>query len=324
MSSRLREANKAPRPVTVLDPLRPAVVVRRRVYDSPLEEKDAPALRTFTSTSRSLREDIDEENGPPSSINVARALASLRSDELQRVEDLLRADEEAPAGDDDEDFADEPADERRLSSDEEAPDDRAPLGAGRVPSSPSVVSSVSASSPSSASSKAPSKPTLVVGRSIPLVELARRMGVSSEELPVTLVTKGFYALTSRAIVGHETACTIAELFGWRVEELAPELDDSPHVNAEAPPRKAPSPPSRRASKSRSSGKVSASAKSAKRAKPRASSKARPGAKTRPNAKVRVSAKARPSTKARTGTKSRAVAPPRPKTKTKTKSSKYPV
>ncbi|HVH47140.1 MAG TPA: hypothetical protein VM925_32585, partial [Labilithrix sp.] len=97
MSDRTRDADKASRPTTIIDPLRPAVVVRRRVYDATLLDKGEEVPRAFTSVTQppSVAASEEEENGPPSSINVARALASLRADELQRVEDLVRADEEA-------------------------------------------------------------------------------------------------------------------------------------------------------------------------------------------------------------------------------------
>jgi hypothetical protein len=76
---------------TVLDPLRPAVVVRRRVYEVATVESTVP--RGFSTTTTPADDEDDTDNGPPSSINVARALASLRADELQRVEDLMLADD---------------------------------------------------------------------------------------------------------------------------------------------------------------------------------------------------------------------------------------
>ncbi len=228
MSDRTREASKAPRPTTILDPLRPAVVVRRRVYDATLLEKGAQTPRAFTTATQppsSVDVDVDvgveagapstrsgvpstrsgpastrggapisrrggpstgvelvdeeDERGPPSSINVARALASLRSDELQRVEDLVRADEEVV---------------------------RAP----------------------SASTKEAAVPvrTLTLGKMIPLSELAERVGVPSQELTAMLVTRGFYALTARTVLSRETARVIAEMFGWRVEDAPPEAEES--------------------------------------------------------------------------------------------------
>lgn len=193
MSDRTREASKDPRPTTVLDPLRPAVVVRRRVYDAAVVEKEAEAPRAFTSTESAPD---DDESGPPSSINVARALASLRSDELQRVEELVRADEEDEAED---------------------AEDVEPVEV--EPVEPPV----------------PQAPTLTLGKTIPLAELARRMGMSAEELPVTLVARGFYALDAKTVLPRQTARVIAELYGWKVED-AP-LDEGEEGRDEAPPAK---------------------------------------------------------------------------------------
>ncbi|OJY21668.1 MAG: hypothetical protein BGO98_02240 [Myxococcales bacterium 68-20] len=123
--------------------------------------------------------DEEDERGPPSSINVARALASLRSDELQRVEDLVRADEEVV----------------------------------RAPSA-------------SVKEATPPVQTLTIGKTIPLSELADRVGVPSQELTATLVTRGFYALTARTVLPRETARVIAEMFGWRVEDAPPEAEES--------------------------------------------------------------------------------------------------
>lgn len=90
MADKSREQQKTSPLTTVLDPLRPAVVVRRRV--TVVENAGVP--RGF-STERATFESVEDEdeNGPPSSVNVARALASLRADELKRVEDLLNADD---------------------------------------------------------------------------------------------------------------------------------------------------------------------------------------------------------------------------------------
>jgi hypothetical protein len=198
MADRTREASKTPRSTTVLDPLRPAVVVRRRVYDTTLLEKSAETPRAFTAPPSSsfaesdveAKEADEDESGPPSSINVARALASLRSDELQRVEDLVRADEaevEAPESTQEEPVASEPA--------------------------------------------PPTQRTLVLGKTIALSELARRMGVSAQELPATLVARGFYALDARTVLQRETARAIAEIYGWHVEVGPPELDEAPPMKS---------------------------------------------------------------------------------------------
>jgi len=93
MSDKTRERETAPQVMTVRDPLRPAVV-RRRIVDATIVE-GKPAARTFSTATMPIGVDQeDEDNGPPSSVNVARALASLRADELQRVEALLEADDE--------------------------------------------------------------------------------------------------------------------------------------------------------------------------------------------------------------------------------------
>lgn len=173
MSDRTRDG-KASQSTTVLDPLRPAVVVRRRVYDATKPEPH-PQVTQLTA------DEEDEESGPPSSVNVGRALASLRADELQRVEELLRADEE------------------------------------EVPPKPASLRSP------------PAKeiPTVRVGKTIPLSELADKMGMPGPELPATLVARGFYALTAKTVLPRETARVIAQMFGWRVEDAPDEVEPVP-------------------------------------------------------------------------------------------------
>lgn len=166
---------KAP-PTTVLDPLRPAVVVRRRVYDAAAQKEDEQPPQVISAGA----DDEDDESGPPSSINVGRALASLRADELQRVEELLRADEEAET----------------------------------------VTKPASLRTPPAV----PAAPTVRIGKTIPLSELAEKMGVPGNELPATLVARGFYALTAKTVLPRATARVIAGMFGWAVEE-APDQDE---------------------------------------------------------------------------------------------------
>ncbi len=214
MSDRTREASRAPRPTTVLDPLRPAVVVRRRVYDATPDEMDAQPPRAFTTASTPMSE--EDEGGPPSSINVARALASLRGDELRRVEEIVAADERA---------------EKPKPAAEAAPE---------PPTSARAV------------------PTLVLGKTIALSELANRMGVSSSELPATLVARGFYALTAKTVLPRETARVIAEMSGWRVEDAPPEQEEPTPVKSGVRSRIARKPKMR--------GKAKVKAKTATKAK----------------------------------------------------------
>lgn len=63
------------RVASALDTIRPNVV-RRRVVEFKRE-----------------REEDLEEDGPPSSIDVSRALASLRGPDLERLEAIMREDE---------------------------------------------------------------------------------------------------------------------------------------------------------------------------------------------------------------------------------------
>ncbi len=177
-------------PKITLDRVRPTVV-RRRVFEA------SPSPAGYV--------DDDDETGPPSSVNVARALASLRGHELRRLDEILTRD-----------------------------DERAPPVAPAPPPLPPV-------------------PTVGVGSSIALVELARRMCVTSEELVTALVTRGFFDVTVKAILPRETARSAAAMFGWKVEDI----DD-------APPRKKPK----------------AKAAKAKTANPKPSTKAKPKKRAR--------------------------------------------
>ena len=151
-------------PKITLDRVRPTVV-RRRVF-----ETSPPPLGYV---------DDDDENGPPSSVNVARALASLRGHELRRLDEILgRDDEVAPP----------------------------------APPPPPVTK----------------VPTVGVGATIALVELARRMSISQEELVTALVTRGFFDVTVKATLPRETARAAAAMFGWQVEDA---IEPPPPVKA---------------------------------------------------------------------------------------------
>lgn len=146
-------------PKITLDRVRPTVV-RRRVFEtSPPPPGTTPGF---------VAED-DDENGPPSSVNVARALASLRGHELRRLDEILGRDDE------------------------------------RAPPAPPPV---------------PKVPTVGVGTTIALVELARRMSISQEELVTALVTRGFFDVTVKTTLPRETARAAGAIFGWQVEDAA--------------------------------------------------------------------------------------------------------
>jgi hypothetical protein len=153
-----REATHPTTATTVLDRVRPTVVVRRRVYDVP------PSPKTVVAHVTRADEGEDEDNGPPSSVNVARALASLRVDELRRLEEIVSADDD-------------------------------PI----VPYVPAV-------------------PTLRVGPTIALAELASGMGVPKQELVTALVTRGFFSVTVKTVLPRDTARTAAAMYGWKIED----------------------------------------------------------------------------------------------------------
>ena len=117
-----------------------------------------------------MRGDItdDDENGPPSSVNVARALASLRVDELRRLDEIVSADDDSPV--------------------------------------PSVRAMPVASA----------VPTLRMGPSMGLPELASSMSITDEELVTALVTNGFFSVTTTSVLTRETGRAAATIFGWTV------------------------------------------------------------------------------------------------------------
>ena len=160
-------APAATRSTTVINHVAPTVV-RRRVVEVPV------SVRTNSYAAA----DEDDESGPPSSVNVARALASLRGHELERLEEIL------DAGDDDE------AEAARVAA------------SSQEPSPPSL----------------PRVPTVKVGPTIPLALLAQRLGVEDQELVTALVTHGFFSITVKATLPRETARAAATLFGYQIEE----------------------------------------------------------------------------------------------------------
>jgi hypothetical protein len=174
----------ATRSTTVLNHVTPTVV-RRRVIEVPVSVR----VGSYAAG------DEDDESGPPSSVNVARALASLRGHELERLEEILDAGDE-----------DDEAEAERAA----APSERS------EPSPPSL----------------PRVPTVKVGPTIPLVLLAQRLGVDDQELVTALVTHGFFSITVKATLPRETARAAATLFGYQIEETD-EVEPAPPKSKEA-------------------------------------------------------------------------------------------
>ena len=159
---------------TQLARMHPNVVVRRRVVDAP----------TIPKAHASDASD-DDENGPPSSVNVARALASLRGDELTRLEQIMSDDEDA------EPVVFEPA-------------------------------------------PPPSVPTLRVGATVAVTELARLLGVAPQELVTACVTHGFFSVTVKSVLPRETARAAATLFGWKTEDDDDDIEAAPRATRPKP------------------------------------------------------------------------------------------
>ncbi len=157
------------RSTTVLNRVAPTVV-RRRVVEVPISAKTTPV--GYASS------DDDDDNGPPSSVNVARALASLRGHELERLEEIL---------------SDEDEQEAELAAASEQRERLAPPSLPRVP-------------------------TVRVGPTIPVTRLAQRLGVEDQELVTALVTHGFFSVTVKTTLPRETARAAATLFGYQIEE----------------------------------------------------------------------------------------------------------
>lgn len=178
---------------TKLDPVRPAVV-RRRIVDLTAPNED-------------------EDNGPPSSVNVARALASLRADEVRRLEQIMSDDELAEAR--------RMAELEREREEEEA-------------------------------ASQPTAPTIRMGSSVTLAELAQGIGVAEGELVNAMVAQGFFSITAKTPLSRETARVAAQIFGWQVEEI----DDEP---ARAPAKAK----AKAGAKTKAAGKTKASSKTTK-------------------------------------------------------------
>jgi hypothetical protein len=162
---------------TVLNKVRPTVVVRRRVYEVAREAAPSPGFVDMD----------DDEDGPPSSVNVARALASLRGEELRRLEEILSESETEMSI---------PVAEPIEPDDEPAP--------AATPNPPSVK-------------------TIGVGSTITVPELAKRLGVATGDLVTTLVAAGYFSTTAKSSLSRADATTAAWMFGFTVEAV----DDEP-------------------------------------------------------------------------------------------------
>jgi CBS domain-containing protein len=173
----------ATRSTTVLNRVAPTVV-RRRVVEVPVASRTSPLGYSA--------DDDDDENGPPSSVNVARALASLRGHELERLEGILSEQDEEEA-----ELAAATAQRER---------ERPPPSLPRVP-------------------------TVRVGPTITVSVLAQRLGVDDQDLVTSLVTHGFFSVTVKSTLPRETARAAATLYGYQIEETDEVVTATPKSNA---------------------------------------------------------------------------------------------
>jgi hypothetical protein len=156
---------------TVLNKVRPTVVVRRRVYEVAREAAPTPGFVAMD----------DDEDGPPSSVNVARALASLRGEELRRLEEIL------------------------MNSETEA----------SIP----VAAPVEPDPEPAPTPQPPSVRTVRVASTITVSELSKRLGVPTNELVTTLVAAGYFSTTAKSTLTRADATTAAWMFGCTVEAV---------------------------------------------------------------------------------------------------------
>lgn len=176
---------------TVLNKVRPTVVVRRRVYEVARETAPSPGFVAME----------EDDEGPPSSVNVARALASLRGEELRRLEEILN--------------------ESEMETEQSIP----------------VAEPVSPDPEPPAEAVQPSVRTVSVGSTITVPELARRLGVPTGELVTTLVAAGYFSTTAKSTLTRADATTAAWMFGFTVDAVEDEPKKDPPAKKKAAPKK---------------------------------------------------------------------------------------
>lgn len=159
---------------TVLNRVRPTVVVRRRVYEVAREAAPTPGFVAMD----------DDEDGPPSSVNVARALASLRGDELRRLEEILS--------------------ESEMETEASIPVAE-PVEPDPEPAAPQA-----------------SVKSIPVASTISIPELSKRLGVATKDLVTTLVAAGYFSTTAKSTLTRADATTAAWMFGFTVDHVEDE------------------------------------------------------------------------------------------------------
>ncbi len=198
-------------PTTVLDHLRPTVVVRRRVVvdvaalkQQKLERPEDPEPSDAGSARASgcyLRAGVasDDESAPPSSIIAPEAGGSSEEEAL----DVRDAQEEAEAAFADEREQDLPPSVRESSGPTHDDVVDAPAHEPTAPQAPTVDV----------------RPAIPVGPTIAVGTLAKRLGLPSAQVAAELVSRGFFEVTPATILTRDTARIMADAFGRAVEEV---------------------------------------------------------------------------------------------------------
>lgn len=204
-------------PTTVLDHLRPTVVVRRRVVDvaalnrpkleSPEATESGPARSPGCFRSSNVRP--EDDSAPPSSMAASEAHDSGEEEAEEQEQEEDEADETghelSPAR--------ESLDRRHVN----ARQPREPLdgddGEGRP-------LDVEGPLPVERAPVNDSPPVIPVGPTIAIGTMAKRLGVSSAQVAAELVTRGFFEVTPATVLSRDTARIVANAFGRVVEDVA--------------------------------------------------------------------------------------------------------
>lgn len=204
---------------TVLDHIRPTVVVRRRIWEPPPELRRAAAPAPTVETEVEAPAFAEKDDPPPSSIFLAEGHGYGPVDPGALGPDSLGPDSLAADSLDPDSLAPDTVrapDTARAPASYPTPE----LGATEAP-----VAAEVAPEPAPRSLRivppAEAAPTIHVERSITVGELARALGRRTSEIVAELVTSGFFEITGKTSLTREVARVAARAFGWQVDPPAP-------------------------------------------------------------------------------------------------------
>ena len=202
-------------PTTVLDHLRPTVVVRRRVVvdvatlnqpklESPSTTETEPVPERSSGCYPRASVTLDDDGAPPSSILAPEGYDAVDEDEDQDGLDARDADEQEQ---DRVPSTREPLDARLDDCvDSEQADSEQPWEAAHPP----TIEEPREQAP---------RPVIPVGPTIAVGTIAKRLGLPSCQVAAELVSRGFFEVTPATVLTRETARIVAAAFGYDVEEV---------------------------------------------------------------------------------------------------------